>query len=196
MSRADGAVDVRRRNALQNAAAGLVATAAVAGSLAASPDVHGVLGAGLALLMLAVAVIDAQSFIIPNELTAAALALALVSAGLQDPSGLIDGVVWSVVRGAALAGCFLAVRAVYRLIREREGLGLGDVKLAAVAGAWLGWTTMPIAVEIAALVALAAYALSRIVGGRPLRATGRLPFGLFLAPAIWLCWLLETLVDL
>jgi len=177
-------------------AVGLVVTAAVAASLSASPDEHGALGAVLALLMLAIAVIDAQSFIIPDELTAAALALALVNAGLQDPSSVIEGVAWSVVRGAALAACFLAVRAVYQLIRGREGIGLGDVKLAAVAGAWLGWTTMPVAVEIAALVALGAYALSQMVGGRPVRATGRLPFGLFLAPAIWLCWLLETLINL
>jgi hypothetical protein len=27
---------------------------------------------------------------------------------------------------------------------------------------------------------------------RPLRLAGRLPFGLFLAPAVWLCWLLEV----
>jgi leader peptidase (prepilin peptidase) / N-methyltransferase len=196
MRRDGGAVYVSRRDVLQTAAVGLVVTAAVAASLSASPDVHGALGAVLALLMLAIAVIDAQSFIIPDELTAAALALALVNAGLQDPSSVIEGVAWSVVRGAALAACFLAVRAVYQLIRGREGIGLGDVKLAAVAGAWLGWTTMPVAVEIAALVALGAYALSQMVGGRPVRATGRLPFGLFLAPAIWLCWLLETLINL
>jgi len=196
MRRDGGAVYVSRRDVLQTAAVGLVVTAAVAASLSASPDEHGALGAVLALLMLAIAVIDAQSFIIPDELTAAALALALVNAGLQDPSSVIEGVAWSVVRGAALAACFLAVRAVYQLIRGREGIGLGDVKLAAVAGAWLGWTTMPVAVEIAALVALGAYALSQMVGGRPVRATGRLPFGLFLAPAIWLCWLLETLINL
>jgi leader peptidase (prepilin peptidase)/N-methyltransferase len=53
-------------------------------------------------------------------------------------------------------------------------------------------TTIPIAVEIAALAALAVYALRRSMTGRPIRATARLPFGLFFAPAIWLCWLLEA----
>lgn len=194
MTRAGGAEGVRRRDMLHTAAAGLVAIAAVVASLVASPDVHGVLGAGLALLMVAIAVIDAHSFIIPNELNAAALALALVNAGIADFSGVIEGVGWSIVRGIALAACFLTVREAYYRIRGREGIGLGDVKLAGVAGAWLGWTMMPIAVELAALVALAVYALYRLIDGRPLRATGRLPFGLFLAPAIWLCWLLETML--
>ncbi len=43
----------------------------------------------------------------------------------------------------------------YRRLRGREGIGLGDVKLAGVAGAWLDWQSIPIAVEIAALAALA-----------------------------------------
>jgi leader peptidase (prepilin peptidase)/N-methyltransferase len=181
---------------LQSATIAAVAAVAVVASLAASPDLQGVLGAGLALTMLAIAVIDGRSFTIPDELSAVALVLALMHAALQDPAARIEAVAWSLVRAAALAACFLAVRAAYHRWRGREGLGLGDVKLAGVAGAWLGWDMMPVAVEIAAVVALAVYALNQLVDGAPIRATGRLPFGLFLAPAIWLCWLLETVLDL
>ena len=56
-----------------------------------------------------------------------------------------------------LALLFLGLRAVYRRLRGRDGIGLGDVKLAGVAGAWLGWVTIPIAIEIAALAAIAVY---------------------------------------
>ena len=91
-----------------------------------------------------------------------------------------------------LASCFFALRAVYHRIRGRQGIGLGDVKLAAVAGVWLEWTTIPIAIEIAALAALAGVAIRQLARGRPLHAQARLPFGLFLAPAIWLGWLLEA----
>jgi leader peptidase (prepilin peptidase)/N-methyltransferase len=191
MTGVDGAVGVRQ-HLLRNAAAAFIGAGALVTSLVASPDVHGALGAGLALVMLAIAIIDARSFIIPDELNAAALALALVDAGLQDPGSIVAGVTWSIARGIALAGCFLAVRAAYYRLRGREGIGLGDVKLAGVAGAWLGGTTMPIAVEIAALTALGTYALRQLIGGRSIGATVRLPFGLFFAPAIWLCWLLET----
>jgi leader peptidase (prepilin peptidase) / N-methyltransferase len=196
MTGIDDAVGLGPQHVRRNAAAAFIAATAVVASLAASPHLTGALGAALALLMLAIAIIDARSFIIPDELTAAALALALVNAALLDPlldfAGIVEEVTWSMVRGIALAACFLAVRAAYRRLRGREGIGLGDVKLAGVAGAWLGWTMMPIAVEVAALAALGMYALRQAIGGRPIRATGRLPFGLFLAPAIWLCWLLET----
>jgi leader peptidase (prepilin peptidase)/N-methyltransferase len=76
-------------------------------------------------------------------------------------------------------------------VRGREGIGLGDVKLAGAAGVWLAWTTIPVAIEIAALAALAVYVGRQFAGGRVMSATARMPFGLFLAPAIWIGWLLE-----
>jgi leader peptidase (prepilin peptidase)/N-methyltransferase len=158
--------------------------------MAMAGGVRGAVGALLALLMLAIAVIDARRFIIPNELTLATLMLALVQAALLDVHAAA-AVLQAVLRGAALALIFFAIRETYAKLRGRDGLGLGDVKLAGVAGAWLGWTAIPIAVEIAALSALAMY-LVRYLSGRPLRATQRIPFGLFLAPAIWIAWMFEV----
>jgi leader peptidase (prepilin peptidase)/N-methyltransferase len=144
--------------------------------------------------MLAISVIDARWYIIPDALSVTALGLALVNAAVQDWQTALSGIEAAVLRAAVLAASFLALRAVYYWIRGRHGIGLGDVKLAAAAGAWLEWTTIPIAIEIAALVALAAVALRQFARGRPLRAMSRLPFGLFLAPAIWLGWLLDATV--
>jgi leader peptidase (prepilin peptidase) / N-methyltransferase len=169
-------------------------TIAVAASLLASPDLSGLFGAGLAVLMAAVAAIDARYFIIPNELNAAALALALIAAAATGwPIDATAAIGLVLLRAATLALLFLCLRLAYRLVRKRNGLGLGDVKLAAVAGAWLGWMAMPVAVEIAALMALAAVASRQWLLGRSLKTTNRLPFGLFFAPAIWLAWLLQTL---
>ncbi|WGS22837.1 MULTISPECIES: hypothetical protein [unclassified Bradyrhizobium] len=47
-------------------------------------------------------------------------------------------------------------------------------------------------VEIATPAALAAYLINAALRRRPLRSTAFLPFGLFLAPAIWLGWLVEA----
>jgi len=58
-----------------------------------------------------------------------------------------------------------------------------DVKLAAVAGAWLDWLTMPIAIEIAALAALGVIGIRYYATGRQLEAALKFPFGLFLARA-------------
>jgi leader peptidase (prepilin peptidase)/N-methyltransferase len=180
----------RRRDLIESGIVCVVAVAAVAASLWAAPGFRGALGAALALVMLAIAVIDSRHFIIPDALSATALGLALLNAGLEDSQTPLAGIEAAVLRGALLAAGFLALRALYFGIRGRQGIGLGDVKLAAVAGAWLEWTTIPVAIEIAALAALAGVAIRQFARGRPLRATRRLPFGLFLAPAIWLGWLL------
>ena len=171
---------------------GFVAFAACAASLFAAPGLPGWLGAGLALIAIAIALIDARFLIIPNELSAAAFALALLNAASQAPHAMWEAVGMAILRGAVLALLFWTLRALYRRIRGREGIGLGDVKLAGVAGAWLGWSTVPIAIEIAALSAIAAIALRHYAGGRALDQALKFPFGLFLAPSIWIGWLIEV----
>jgi leader peptidase (prepilin peptidase)/N-methyltransferase len=168
--------------------------AAVGASLVASPGADGLFGAFLGLLMMAIAVIDSRRYIIPNELTAAAFALALLRAGTVGPDADWLGVVGAALRAAAIALPLLALMLGYRRWRGRDGLGLGDIKLAAVAGAWLGFTTIFAVIELAALSALGAYILNGYVRKRRLKATEFLPFGLFLAPAIWVGWLIEALL--
>jgi leader peptidase (prepilin peptidase)/N-methyltransferase len=170
----------------------LVALIAVAASIKAAPGPAGYLGAALALLMLAIALVDARWFIIPDQLSAAGFALGLINAAVVAPLEMWQAAAIAFARGAVLAVLFYALRAVYRRLRGRQGIGLGDVKLAAVAGAWLDWQTMPIAVEIAALAALGVIGVRHYASGRKLDAALKFPFGLFLAPSIWLCWLLEA----
>jgi leader peptidase (prepilin peptidase)/N-methyltransferase len=164
----------------------------MAASVMLVPDARGLWGAALAVLMVAIAAIDARRFVIPDELTAAALALGLGYAALQDAGAWLQVLIWSLARGAAPAIVFLAIRAAYRRWRGRDGIGLGDVKLAAVAGVWLDWPAIPVAIDIAAVAALGTYLLLFLCFRRVVRRTTRLPFGLFLAPAIWLTWLAET----
>jgi leader peptidase (prepilin peptidase)/N-methyltransferase len=176
------------------AALALLAFAAVAASLRAAPGLPGALGAALALIALAIAVIDARSFIIPDQLSGAGFALALVNAAAIAPDAMALSVGLALVRGVVMAGLFYGLRALYRRVRGRQGVGLGDVKLAGVAGAWLDWLTIPIAIEIAALGALAVFAIRHYAAGKPFDGGLKFPFGLFLAPAIWLGWLIETAV--
>ena len=173
---------------------GLTGLVAAAASIWAVSGANGFLGAGLAMLMLAIAVVDYRYFIIPNELTAAALALAVINAILAQAPSMLESVAAAALRGAITMLFFLALRWLYGWLRQREGLGLGDVKLAFVAGAWLDWLMIPVAIEIAALAALMAYGAWQLFGRRPVNATSRLPFGLFFAPAIWLSWLLGAVL--
>ena len=80
---------------------------------------------------------------------------------------------------AGSMGLLLAIRSIYRATRQEDGLGLGDVKLAAMVGAWLGITgellTLALGILSAALVG--AFLLARRG-----RSSGRdpLPLGAFL----------------
>src|SRR5262245_39194337 len=169
-----------------------VAIIGAGSSIAVAPDLRGVLGALLALLMLAIALTDARLGIIPDEFNAAGLTLALVNAVLQNPDRIVEAMAAAVLRGGVLALLFLSLRVACRGLRGREGIGLGAVQLAVVAGAWLDWLTMAIVVELAAVAGLVTYLVRRYWLGRRLQMTSRLPFGLFFAPAIWLGWVLET----
>ena len=163
----------------------------MAASLLAMPGLAGVLGAALAVTMIAIAIIDARRFIIPDKLVLAALALGFVDAWLaQSEVSAPAALVIAALRGFGLAIAFWILRAAYLRLRGQEGIGLGDVKLAAVAGVWLDLLAISWAIEIAALAALTVV-LIRARRGR--RVTGKtpVPFGLFFAPAIWIGWLLE-----
>lgn len=161
-------------------------------SLVIAPGAEGLYGAFLAALMLAIAANDARHYRIPNELTGAAFALALLRAGAFVPEIGAEALLWPLIRAAAAGLPLLLLMVLYRRWRGRDGLGLGDVKLTAVCGAWLDLATVVAVIELAALLAIGAYVANAALQRKPLRATAFLPFGLFLAPAIWIGWLGET----
>ncbi|QOZ43998.1 prepilin peptidase [Bradyrhizobium sp. CCBAU 53340] len=164
----------------------------VVASLVTAPGAEGLCGAYLAALMLAIAANDARHYLIPNQLTGTAFALALLRAATFVPEVGLEALLWPLARAVAVAVPLLLLMAAYRRWRGRNGLGLGDVKLAAVCGAWLDVATVAAVIELAALLATSAYVANATLRKRPLRGTAFLPFGLFLAPSIWIGWLGET----
>jgi leader peptidase (prepilin peptidase) / N-methyltransferase len=117
----------------------------------------------------------------------------VISAGLFAHETAGAAALTSLLRAAATALPFLTLMLLHEWWRGRRGLGLGDVKLAAVAGVWLDWFTIVAVIEVAALAALVAYGVWRFVLHRPIAATTPLPFGLFLAPVIWGGWIAEAI---
>ena len=119
-------------------------------------------------VLVAVSVTDLERRIIPNRIIVPALAAALVVQTARDPS-----VEW-LVGALAAGGFFLVLALVYP-----AGLGMGDVKLAAFMGAWLGWD-VAVALFAGSLLGMvpALVALLRS-GGRGRKET--MPYGPFLA---------------
>ena len=134
--------------------------------------------------LLVLAAIDFRLFILPDPLT---LGLALCGVGataVMAPDRLAASAIGAIA-GFAILGL---VRETYLRIRGRDGLGLGDAKLLAALGAWLGWQALPAVILLAALGGLLAILAGRMLG-RPIRADQAIPFGPFLAAGGWLVWL-------
>jgi leader peptidase (prepilin peptidase)/N-methyltransferase len=140
--------------------------------------------AALGWVLLALAAIDARHLILPDALTLPLIPAGLLVVGIAVPDRLGAHLVGAVVG----FGVPLAVRLLYRRLRGREGLGLGDVKLLAGAGAWVGWQGLPWLLLIGAAATLACTLITAVVRRR-LDATAPIPFGPFLCLAFWLVWL-------
>jgi leader peptidase (prepilin peptidase)/N-methyltransferase len=149
-----------------------------------------ILGLSVALFAIAAAIayIDWRRQIIPDSLNIAALALGEIAALAGDAEAPVAAAADAAVRGLVTAAVFLLFREIYQRLRGREGLGLGDVKLAAAAGAWLDWSVIPIAVALAAFSGLLAAVAAAAARRRLPEPLTRLPFGAFFAPSIWLVW--------
>ena len=163
----------------------LLAAAIGAASVAVAPDLLAAAsGAVFGWLLLTLALLDAREGWLPDRLTLP-LALAGLAEGLAKiPPGLTD----RLIGGAVGFLAFAAVRHGYRLLRHREGMGGGDVKLFGAIGLWLGWQMLPLVVFAAALVGIA-WSLTALVRGGTVTATSSVRFGVFLALAGWLGWI-------
>lgn len=138
----------------------------------------------LAAMLAVLSAIDLQQFRLPNALT---LPLAAIGVLVSARSGM-DALLWSVLSALLGFAVLAALAALYRYLRSRTGMGLGDAKLLAAAGAWVGAQSLPAVLLWATGPALVC-ALLAYWRGRPLSASTRLPFGPFLAAATWLVWL-------
>jgi leader peptidase (prepilin peptidase)/N-methyltransferase len=138
--------------------------------------------------LLALGWIDWRHMILPDALTLPLVVLGLAVAGVLEPERL-----WDPLLGVVFGyfGLWL-IAWLYRRLRGRDGLGLGDAKLFAAAGAWVGLTGLPSVILAAAITGLAA-AGAMLLAGRRLNRHTALPFGPFLAAAIWLVWLFGTI---
>ena len=128
----------------------------------------------LVAILVALFGIDLEHQILPNSITLPGIIVGLLFS-LITPPGWQDALIGAVLG----AGILYGIAAAYYAVRREEGLGMGDVKMLAMVGAFLGWK--------AVLVTLVLSSFSGAAIGLALIATERggmkraLPFGTFLA---------------
>jgi len=113
----------------------------------------------LAVAVLAAAAVDLEHMILPNEVTLGGAAFALATAYFRG-IGLLPSVIGAVVGIVLTYLPFL----LYKKLRGRSGMGLGDAKLALLAGAWLGPEGVVFVVFAGAIQSALAALVMRVLG--------------------------------
>ncbi|WP_336269025.1 MULTISPECIES: prepilin peptidase [Vreelandella] len=138
---------------------------------------------GACLMLLALAVIDFRTQLLPDVITLPLLWSGLLFQLLFQPFMLPDAVIGVMVGYLSLWSFYW----LFKLVTGKEGMGFGDFKLLAALGAWLGWGFLPLililSAGLGAVVGLTAQACAPRLRGKPL------PFGPFLALAGWVALL-------
>lgn len=148
-------------------------------------------------ILLALALIDLDHFILPDTLTIPAIWVGLAINAFEILAPAREAILGAICGWGILA----AINLVYKLVSGRDGIGQGDWKFAAMIGAWLGFVDLLTAVSIAFLIGGAVGIGLLIVyrGGRrmvvpfgPLLAMGGFA-DLFFGPAV-VDWYLNWVV--
>lgn len=138
----------------------------------------GLVWCGFSAAIIALAMIDWDTTLLPDSITQPLLWAGLIAAALKWNNVPLADALWGAVAG------YLALWLVYwsfKLVTGKEGMGFGDFKLYAALGAWFGWTALvPIILMASVIGAIIGIALKFSAG---LREGGYVPFGPFLAAA-------------
>jgi leader peptidase (prepilin peptidase)/N-methyltransferase len=146
----------------------------------------------LAIVAVFIAAVDLEYFVIPDVANLTLIAFGFVLTVMEAVPGETLAAVGDAFARCAVAGAaLLALRYAYLRRAGVEGLGLGDAKLAAAGAAWLAWASLPIALLIASVGGILAIATRSLNQRKMPDRKAEIPFGAFLAPAIWLAFLLE-----
>ena len=111
--------------------------------------------------VLALAQIDARTYLLPDRLTQPLIWLGLLYHGLCQQDTLTDALFGAVAGYLSL----WLVWWIYRLITGKEGLGLGDAKLLAALGAWCGWQALSMILLGASLMGIGCWIVLRLSRG-------------------------------
>jgi leader peptidase (prepilin peptidase) / N-methyltransferase len=129
-------------------------------------------------VIVALAMIDWDTTLLPDDLTLPLLWGGLAVAALQIGSVSLPAAFWGAVGG------YLSLWLIYwafKLLTGKEGMGYGDFKLFAALGAWFGWQALvPVILMASVIGAIVGIAMKFSTG---LREGGYVPFGPFLAGA-------------
>ena len=123
--------------------------------------------------------IDLKHFIIPNEITYPLILIGFFKS--FDPNlniFLFPNFINSLIGGLFGYIIIWLIIFIYKKLRNKEGMGLGDAKLLSVIGFWFGWISIPFVIFFSSAVALISVIPDLIKNKKKL--SSQIPFGPFL----------------
>ena len=154
------------------------------------PNLQGLTALFLTAFLMALAGIDADHQLLPDNMT-----LPLLWAGIVLNFWSIHTDLAASIMGA-VAG-YLALWSIYHLfllLTGKEGMGYGDFKLLAALGAWMGWQMLPLIILLSSVVG-ALFGLI-LLGTGKMKRDKPMPFGPFIAAAGWIALIWgEQIID-
>ena len=133
----------------------------------------------LSIFFIIIFFIDLKHFIIPNELTFPLMAIGLLKS--FDPNlnqYLFPNFLNSLIGGVAGYIIIWMIIFIYKRLRNKEGMGLGDAKLLSAIGFWFGWISIPFILFFSSFIALVLAIPSLINKSKNL--SSQIPFGPYL----------------
>ena len=128
----------------------------------------------LATALIVLFMIDLEHQILPNVITLPGIVVGFLSSLVATPGPLA-----SIVGTLLGAGILYAIAAGYYMLRGEEGMGMGDVKMLAMLGAFLGWKAVLLTLVLSSFAGALVGVLLMAISRESLRYA--LPFGTFLA---------------
>src|SRR5215470_9005761 len=126
--------------------------------------------------MIVLFVIDLQHRILPNAITLPGIIAGFLLSEVAGPGWLS-----SLIGIAVGAGSLFAIAEVYYRVRHEEGLGMGDVKMLGMIGAFLGWKLVLVTLVLSSIAGSIVGVIVLVARRESLKYA--LPFGTFLAVA-------------
>jgi leader peptidase (prepilin peptidase)/N-methyltransferase len=132
----------------------------------------------LTLALLAVFLIDLEHYIIPDQITYPGIVIGLAFSLVNPDISILGSVLGMVIGGGGL----LLIALLGDWLFKKESMGGGDIKLAAMLGAFLGWEKVLFVFVAASVIGLVA-SIFALYFSKSVRESRRIPFGPFLAAA-------------
>ena len=133
----------------------------------------------LSISFLIIIFIDLKHFIIPNEITYTLMGIGFLKS--FDPTlnqYLFPNYINSLIGGGVGYSIIWIIIFVYKKLRNKEGMGLGDAKLLSALGFWFGWISIPFILFFSSIVALG-FALPSLMN-KSKTMSSQIPFGPYL----------------